>query len=136
MFEADVAKLYDTGAIEEWDRLDVRRTEFGVTCCALDEYLPPPPARILDVGSGPGRYAIHLAQRGADPTEIRPFMERLGLQTIQMVGCEGVVAEVEEKINELPEEEFARWVALNYRLGRKDELLAASAHILHIGRSP
>jgi S-adenosylmethionine-dependent methyltransferase len=71
----------------------------------------------------------------ADPIEIRPFMELLGLDTIAMVGCERVVAEVEERLNDLPDVEFARWVALNYQLGRKAELLAASAHILHIGRT-
>ena len=265
MTDTDVTRLYDANAEDEWSRLGVRRTEFGVTCMALDEHLPPSPAKILDVGSGPGRYAIRLAQRGyavsifdlsweclnlavekasqsgasfdatvcgtatdlavfpdahfdavlllgplyhlktverrsqavleavrvtrsegllfsafltrysvvrysakvrpwqlsqtprfiesilangvgdasdgflrscycADPTEIRPFMERLGVHTVEMVGCEGVVAEVEERLNELPENDFARWVELNYSLGRRAELLAASAHILHIGR--
>jgi len=62
--DGEVAKIYDLGAAEEWGRLDLRRTEFGVTCSVLDEFLPPPPARILDVGSGPGRYAIRLAERG------------------------------------------------------------------------
>jgi S-adenosylmethionine-dependent methyltransferase len=265
MIDAEVAKLYDDGAADEWSRLAVRRTEFAVTCCALGQFLPPPPAKILDVGSGPGRYAIPLAERGydvsildvsqqsldlavhkaserginfdavicatatdlgafpseafdavlvmgplyhlkaardraqtvqeamrvarpghlvfsafltrysvvryaakvrpaqlmempsflesilasgtgqtadgflrtcycSDPIEIRPFMEGLGLATVDMVGCEGIVGEVEDKLNELPEDQFARWVALNYQLGRKPELLAASAHILHIGR--
>jgi S-adenosylmethionine-dependent methyltransferase len=263
--DAEVAKLYDLGAAEEWARLDERRMEFGVTCAALDEFLPPAPARILDVGCGPGRYALRLAERGysvsvldlsqqslnlalekasnsgvrfdevvcgtatdlgtfpsghfdavllmgplyhlkstehrsmavrealrtarskgllfsthltrysvvryaakvrpeqlaqmptfidsiltngtgeaqdgflrtcycADPPEIRPFMEAFGLRTLEMVGCEGVVAEVEERLNQLPEVEFESWVALNYKLGRNPELLAASAHILHIGQ--
>jgi SAM-dependent methyltransferase len=30
----------------------------------MGDYLPPPPARVLDVGGGPGRYAITLAQAG------------------------------------------------------------------------
>ena len=267
MTDTDVARLYDANAEDEWSRLDTRRTEFAVTCMALDEHLPPPPAKILDVGSGPGRYAIRLAQRGyavsvldlsqqcldlaatkaalsgvgfdamvcgtatdlgvfptayfdavlllgplyhlksverrrqavleamrvarsnglvisafltrysvvryaakvrplqlsqtpdfiesilatgvgiagdgflsscycADPTEIRPFMDGLGIDTVNLIGCEGVVAEVEERLNELPENDFARWVDLNYRLGRRAELLAASAHILHVGRIP
>ena len=267
MTDTDVARLYDENAEDEWSRLDARRTEFAVTCRALDEHLPPPPAKILDVGSGPGRYAIRLAQRGyavsvldlsqqcldlaatkaalsgvgfdavvcgtatdlnvfptgsfdavlllgplyhlksverrrqavleamrvarsdglmvsayltrysvvryaakvrplqlsqtpdfiesilatgvgnagdgflsscycADPTEIRPFMDGLGIETVDLIGCEGVVAEVEERLNELPENDFARWVDLNYRLGRRAELLAASAHILHVGRIP
>jgi len=265
MSDTDVARLYDANAEDEWSRLDARRTEFAVTCRALDEHLPRPPAKILDVGSGPGRYAIRLAQRGyavslldlsqqcldlaakkaalggvrldamacgtatdlgmfpaeyfdavlllgplyhlksverrrqavleamrvartggllisayltrysvvryaakvrpaqlsqapafiesilatgvgnagdgflnscycSDPTEIRPFMDGLGVDTVELIGCEGVVAEVEERLNDLSESDFARWADLNYRLGRRAELLAASAHILHIGR--
>jgi hypothetical protein len=70
----------------------------------------------------------------ADPLEIQPFMESLGLTTLDLIGCEGVVAEVEEQLNELPQEQFERWADLNYRLGRRQELHAASAHLLHVGR--
>ena len=43
---------------------------------------------------------------------------------------------LEEKLNELSNEHFARWVELNYLLGKKQELHASAAHILHVGRSP
>lgn len=265
MIDPEVASVYDGGAHEEWSRLEARRVEFGITCLALDEFLPGTPARILDVGCGPGRYAIRLEKSGydvslvdvserslnlaaekaseagvrfhagvcasaqnlttfqsnefdavllmgplyhlksvearvtalhealrvtslggmlfaahlnrysvvryaakarpwqlaqardffdsilrdgagdtadgflrtcycADPTEIQPLMERAGWHTVAMVGCEGVVAEVEERLNELDAVQLANWVALNYELGRKPELLAASAHILYIGQ--
>ena len=55
---------YDRFAEREWERLDRHRMEFAVTCRVLDEHLPPPPGRILDVGGGPGRYALHLTQLG------------------------------------------------------------------------
>ena len=266
----EVARLYDAAPERELRRLDERRVEFGVTCRALEEFLPPPPAKILDVGSGPGRYAFYLISRGyavslvdvsreclslaereatrldlplgevvhgdatdlsrfsdaafdavlslgplyhlevpeareravnealrvvrpggiifsaflnrysavryaaktrpeqflddpeliesilstgtgessradaaflrscyfADPLEVQPFMERLGVTTIELLGCEGVVAEVEEKLNTLPEPQLERWVNLNYDLGRRRELHAASAHLLHVGRKP
>jgi SAM-dependent methyltransferase len=264
MVDELVARLYDMGAEEEWSRLDARRTEFEVTCRALDEFLPPPPANILDIGSGPGRYAIRLGGRGyrvsladvsqcsldlavararaldiqfgavacrsavdlssffseqfdavllmgplyhlqmedqracavreacrltrigglvfsafvsrygivryaakvrpeqlaqsmflesvlqtgagetedtflrtcygEDPAAIGRFMEHQGLATIATLGCEGIVADVEDRLSSLPHEEFARWADLNYRLGRRPELVAASSHILHIGR--
>ena len=51
-----------------------------------------------------------------------------------MLGCEGVVAEVEDQLNLLPEEDLERWISLNYRLGKRPELHAASAHLLHVGR--
>lgn len=265
VIDPEVANVYDAGAHDEWSRLEVRRVEFAVTCLALDEFLPAAPARILDVGCGPGRYAIRLAKSGydvslvdvserclnlaaekaaeagvrfhaavctsahnlttfesnefdavllmgplyhlksvddrmtaldealrvtrpggmlfaahlnrysvvryaakvrpwqlaqerdffdsilrdgvgdatdgflrtcycADPAEVRPLMERVGWHYVTMVGCEGIVAEVEERLNELDAVQFSNWVALNYELGRKPELLAASAHILYIGQ--
>lgn len=59
-----VEQFYDLHAQREWERMDRHRTEFAVTLRALEERLPQPPAAILDVGGGPGRYAITLAQRG------------------------------------------------------------------------
>ena len=38
--------------------------EFTRTQTLLARYLPPPPATIADVGGGPGRYAVWLAERG------------------------------------------------------------------------
>ena len=63
-----VEQYYDQTVHDEWNRLDVHRTEFAVTMLALSDFLPPPPASILDIGGGPGRYTIALAQRGYDVT--------------------------------------------------------------------
>jgi SAM-dependent methyltransferase len=59
-----VQRLYDAAPANEWIRMDRHRTEFAVTQRALQEYLPPSPARILDCGGGPGRYAVELARQG------------------------------------------------------------------------
>lgn len=59
-----VEDYYDQNAQDEWERLTRHRIEFQVTLQALSEFLLPPPARLIDIGSGPGRYAITLAQRG------------------------------------------------------------------------
>ncbi len=42
------------------------RIEFARTKELLERLLPQPPARILDVGGGPGRYASWLAGLGYD----------------------------------------------------------------------
>lgn len=63
-----VQNLYDSAPEREWQRMDRHRTEFAVTLRALDAHLPPAPARVLDCGGGPGRYAIALAQRGYEVT--------------------------------------------------------------------
>ena len=57
-----VERYYDENPKKEWDRLEVRhdRVEYEVTLRALAEFLPHAPARILDVGGGPGRYSIAL----------------------------------------------------------------------------
>jgi S-adenosylmethionine-dependent methyltransferase len=62
-------ELYYDGQLErEWQRMERHRTEFAVTLRALSRHLPPPPARVLDCGSGPGRYAVELARRGYQVT--------------------------------------------------------------------
>jgi SAM-dependent methyltransferase len=38
----------------------------------FDRSLPPPPARVLDVGGGPGTHAAHLAERGYTVTLVDP----------------------------------------------------------------
>ena len=55
---------YDRDPEREWERLARHRTEFAVTCRVLVEHLPSPPGHILDVGGGPGRYALHLSRLG------------------------------------------------------------------------
>ena len=59
-----VAAHYDNDPEREWERLARHRTEFAVTTRVLAEHLPSPPGQILDVGSGPGRYALHLTRQG------------------------------------------------------------------------
>lgn len=62
--DRDVTRYYEE--IEnEFDRLDkgTARLEGERTREILREYLPPPPARILDAGGGPGTYAFWLAEQ-------------------------------------------------------------------------
>lgn len=65
---SEVERFYDQNPQYEWERLERHRTEFAVTLRALADYLPGPPAKILDIGGGPGRYAIELARRGHEVT--------------------------------------------------------------------
>jgi len=64
----EIKHYYDQQAEKEWERLERHRTEFAVTLRALIEHLPPAPARVLDCGGGPGRYALELARRGYEVT--------------------------------------------------------------------
>ena len=60
-----IQKYY--GGFKEWDRLeraDDGALEFAVNKAWIARYLPPPGARVLDLGGGPGRYALWLAELG------------------------------------------------------------------------
>jgi SAM-dependent methyltransferase len=79
-----VERFYDVNAEREWARLTFehephRWLEFQVGMQIMVKYLPPPPARVLDLGSGPGRYAIALAQRGYTVTLLDLSGESLDL---------------------------------------------------------
>lgn len=58
-----IREYYEQNAATERDRLATNSLEFRVTCCFLDDFIPPA-AAVLDVGAGPGRYSIYLAKQG------------------------------------------------------------------------
>lgn len=60
---AGVRAYYDRHVDREWLRLTRHRVEFAVTLRALRDALAPE-SRVLDVGGGPGRYAVALAAAG------------------------------------------------------------------------
>lgn len=263
---SEVRRYYDDNAVREWERHLVRRIEHAVTMRVLDEHLPPAPATLLDVGGGPGRYAITLAAQGyhvtladisapeldlarqkaaeagvslanvveadardlsrfgdasfdavlimgplyhlldeegrrralaeavrvlrpggvlfaawitryavlrfwaryeptritADrarferqletgevtdnagftdvyvvrPEDVVPAMEAHGLKTVDLVGCEGVVSMIDDRINTLEADEWEWWVDVNYRLGRDPSTHGTTEHLLYVGRKP
>jgi SAM-dependent methyltransferase len=66
MTRADVRGYYNEFGEREWARLENPADgaiEFAVTCHALANHLPPE-GRVLDLGGGPGRYTLWLAERG------------------------------------------------------------------------
>ena len=70
-FDDDITAYYDrgeeAGRLDDWGRLELVRTQE-----LLGRYLPPAPAVVLDVGGGPGAYAVWLAGLGYDVTLIDP----------------------------------------------------------------
>jgi ubiquinone/menaquinone biosynthesis C-methylase UbiE len=62
--DAEIAAHYALGL--ERDRLTSGggALELARTLVLLERYLPAPPAAIADIGGGPGRYALWLAERG------------------------------------------------------------------------
>jgi 2-polyprenyl-3-methyl-5-hydroxy-6-metoxy-1,4-benzoquinol methylase len=57
-----VENFYDQ--YNEWERLNRHRIEFLMTKKMMDTYIKKESQEILDIGGGPGRYAIYLAGKG------------------------------------------------------------------------
>jgi len=62
-----VKTYYDENTQKEWERLETHPFEFIFTTYMMEKYIRPG-QRILDIGGGPGRYAIHFSGQGCDVT--------------------------------------------------------------------
>jgi ubiquinone/menaquinone biosynthesis C-methylase UbiE len=95
-----IRDYYASVGEREWDRLSWPAdgaVEFAVTVAALERHLPPGSA-VLDIGGGPGRYAIALAERGHRVTlaDLSPELLAIARDKVRLAGVEdGVVAIVE-----------------------------------------
>lgn len=49
---------------DEWERLERHKIEFDITKRYMDEYIVGENLKIFDIGGGPGRYSIYLAEKG------------------------------------------------------------------------
>jgi len=58
-----VERWYDE-LYDEWERLERHKIEFDITKRYLDEYIHGENLQIFDIGGGPGRYSIYLAEKG------------------------------------------------------------------------
>lgn len=63
------------------------------------------------------------------------LLERHGVQTLDLIGCAGVVAQIEQQLNAPRGADWERW-ELNYRLGREPSLSGGSDHLLDVGGTP
>lgn len=62
-----VKNYYNENVEKEWERFDKHPFEYQLAFRFMDRYIEPG-SKVLDVGGGPGRYALHLAQRGCQVT--------------------------------------------------------------------
>ena len=93
----------------EWARLDNPddgAIEFEVTCHTLSTYLPSH-ARVLDIGGGPGRYTVWLAQHGHRVSLADLSPEQLAIARTK-IGEAGVDAMVEEVV-EADARDLSHW---------------------------
>jgi S-adenosylmethionine-dependent methyltransferase len=140
--QAYVQAAYDGDPEREWQRLDRHRTEFAVTLRAMGDYLPAPPARVLDVGGGPGRYAIALAQRGYEVTLFDLSAACLQMAREQAAAASTPLASVEQgtatDLGRFPDQTFDAVLLMGppYHLledERRQQALAEAARVLRPG---
>ena len=62
-----VRKFYDDAVETEWERLEHHKVEFELNKRFILRYIKPGD-RVLDMGGGPGRYSLFLAEYGGDVT--------------------------------------------------------------------
>jgi S-adenosylmethionine-dependent methyltransferase len=97
--EEPVRDYYSSFGENEWHRLTWPEgvLEFAVTTHALSKYLPEQ-GRILDMGGGPGRYAIWLAERG-----YRVVLADLSPELLQISRTKITEAKVQSQIDDILE---------------------------------
>ncbi len=138
-----VIGYYDAAAEREWERLDRGWIEFAVNLHFIAAAIPPG-GRVLDLGAGPGRYAIALAGRGhrVRVGDLSPEQVRLARAKITAAGAE-VAARVEaveeldaRDLRGLPNEGFDAVLALGpfYHLQAEADRRRAAGEIARVLR--
>lgn len=91
-----VAAYYDQSGATEWRRLDEHWLEFHVQLHLLTAHLAPG-SRVLDIGSGPGRYTVELARRGHRLVagDLSPEQVRLAREAVATAGVADAVEAIE-----------------------------------------
>ena len=100
-----VRDFYDTQVQHEWNRI-AGRPEFLLTCRMLDRYIKSSD-KVLDIGGGPGRYSLYLAEKGSDvtlfdlsPENTRFAAEQAAEQNLSVKTITGDAREADKLITE------------------------------------
>ncbi|RNA68556.1 class I SAM-dependent methyltransferase [Alteribacter keqinensis] len=62
-----VRKFYDETVNYEWERLERHKVEYELSKRFMNRHIKPGD-KVLDLGGGPGKYSLYLAERGCDVT--------------------------------------------------------------------
>lgn len=134
-----VIGYYDQASEREWERLERLWVEFHVNLHFIDAHLAPT-SRILDVGAGPGRYAIELAKRGhrVYVGDLTPELVRLAREKIEDAGISERIEAAEvldvRNLGHLEDASFDAVLALGpfYHLQAHDDRKRAAKEIARL----
>lgn len=90
---------------------------------------------VLETGRDPDDYP-RGGFRGyfAEVSEIAPLHETMGFETLALAAVEPAISADDESYNKLEGKQRQLWLDLLYRVSCEPSLLAASRHLLYIGR--
>lgn len=139
-----IKAYYASFGEREWDRLERPgdgAVEFAITSDALRRHLSPN-SKVLDIGGGPGRYAIWLAERGHTVSlgDLSPELLAIARRNVAVAdGRAGVVEIVEADACDLsrwPNSSFDAALSLGpfYHLTEASERDAAARELARVVR--
>jgi ubiquinone/menaquinone biosynthesis C-methylase UbiE len=137
---ADIAAFYAQGL--ERDRLaaGAGALELVRTQAILERYLPAPPAAVVDVGGGPGRYSIWLAERGyevhlVDPVPLHIDQARMAARDRRVTLTSADVGDA--RALRLPDESADAILLMGplYHLPERDDRLKALSEVRRVCRA-
>lgn len=133
--DEEIRAYYETGIERNRLTLGYSRIEFERTKELLERHLPRPPARLLDVGGGPGVYADWLAGLGYEVRLLDPSPLHVS-QAIERSGGRFTAAEGDAR--DLDEEDASYDAVLLlgplYHLTERDDRLASLAEARRVVR--
>ncbi len=100
-----IRKFFDDSVLMEWGRLERRPVEFAITSHYLKRYIVPG-QRVLDIGGGPGRYSLLLAEMGCDvtlvdlsPANIAFALDKASERNLSLKAFVGDACEVDQLVS-------------------------------------
>lgn len=109
-----------------------------------DEITDPSHEELFNYGVHRGHPTPHKGGRGFSkvdayfflPNEVKDLFENVGVETLEMVSCEGLSSRLQEATNRLyrKKEKWNRWLKLVLETCDDPSILGMGDHILYVGR--
>lgn len=72
----------------------------------------------------------------AHPSEVAPLVREAGFEVEKVLGVEGLLAVIDEKVNDLSDEAWDAWVEVNYQVADDPYILGSVEHLLVVATKP